>query len=125
MYRSACGSTRLLFKGVVPMKTPTCFVAFALLSGELQGLYGHFESQIFEWPTGVPRRSRLVFIGNLPPRTQEALRAGVSSCIAPPRSRRSPPPPRRLAQEAAGGGSAFAARLGSVKFGGGDDDLFV
>ncbi|CAM9882120.1 unnamed protein product [Ascophyllum nodosum] len=91
----------------------------------VQGLYGHFESQIFEWPTGVPRRSRLVFIGNLPPRTQEALRAGVSSCIAPPRSRRSPPPPRRLAQEAAGGGSAFAARLRSVKFGGGDDDLFV
>lgn len=98
-----------------------------------QGLYGHFESEVSDWPPGATRLSRMVFIGDLSPRVQEALRAGVRSCIAAPRAR--PPPPKPLAQRppatrysggGGGGGGAFASRLGSVKFGGGGgDDLFL
>ncbi|CAM9429909.1 unnamed protein product, partial [Hapterophycus canaliculatus] len=58
----------------------------------VQGLYGHFESEVSDWPPGATRLSRMVFIGDLSPRVQEALRAGVRSCIAAPRAR--PPTPK-------------------------------
>ncbi|CAM9600127.1 unnamed protein product [Scytosiphon promiscuus] len=98
----------------------------------VQGLYGHFESEVSDWPPGATRLSRMVFIGDLSPRVQEALRAGVRSCVAAPRARPPPPKPRTQRSSAgrdgggSGGGGAFASRLGSVKFGGGGgDDLFL
>lgn len=98
----------------------------------LQGLYGHVESEVSEWPAGATRVSRLVFIGDLSPRVQDALRAGVRSCLAPPRARPPPPkvrPPPSAAGRAGGGGGGgggFASRLGSVKFGGGgSEDPFL
>lgn len=91
-----------------------------------QGLYGHFESELGRWPAGSTRRSRLVFIGDLPPIVQESLKVGVRSCIAQPRPR--PPPPPRKSMATSGGeasGAGFANRLGAVKFGGRDDDLLL
>ena len=102
--------------------------------GGAKGLYGHVESEVSDWPAGATRVSRVVFIGDLSPRVQEALRTGVRSCVAPPRAR-PPPPPKTRPQGSAvgrgggggggggsGGGGGFASRLGSVKFGGGGID---
>lgn len=104
----------------------------AFLGSSTKGLYGHFESEVSDWPPEATRLSRMVFIGDLSPRVQEALRAGVRSCIAAPRARPPPPKPRVQRPSArrdgggGGGGGAFASRLGSVKFGGGGgDDLFL
>ncbi|CAM9909711.1 unnamed protein product [Ectocarpus fasciculatus] len=98
----------------------------------VQGLYGHFESEGSDWPAGATRVSRMVFIGDLSPRVQEALRAGVRSCIAARRARPPPPKPRAIAGRdggsgggGGGGGGGFASRLGTVKFGGGGNDLFL
>ncbi|CAN0551875.1 unnamed protein product [Ectocarpus sp. 12 AP-2014] len=96
----------------------------------VQGLYGHFESEVSDWPAGATRVSRMVFIGELCPRVQEALRAGVRSSVASRRARPPPPKPRVIAgrerrSRVGGGGGGFASRLGSVKFGGGENDLFL
>ncbi|CAN0439688.1 unnamed protein product, partial [Ectocarpus sp. 8 AP-2014] len=96
----------------------------------VQGLYGHFESEVSDWPAGATRVSRMVFIGDLSPRVQEALRAGVRSCVAARRARPPPPKPRAIAGRergsgVGGGGGGFASRLGAVKFGGGGNDLFL
>eukprot|EP00752_Nemacystus_decipiens_P007212 g6455.t1 len=96
----------------------------------VQGLYGHVESEVSEWPAGATRVSRLVFIGDLSTRVQDALRAGVRSCLAAPRARPPPPksrPPASLAGRArGGGGGGFASRIGAVKFGGGgSDDIYL
>ncbi|CAM9166451.1 unnamed protein product [Ectocarpus sp. 6 AP-2014] len=96
----------------------------------VQGLYGHFESEVSDWPAGATRVSRMVFIGDLSPRVQEALRAGVRSCVAARRARPPPPKPRAIAGRErgsgfGGGGGGFASRLGAVKFGGGGNDLFL
>lgn len=87
------------------------------------------ESEVSEWPAGATRVSRMVFIGDLSPRIQDALRAGVRSCVAAPRAR---PPPRKVRPTpgrdsgGGGGGGGFASRLGSVKFGvGASEDLFL
>lgn len=110
----------------------TSCVCVSLSLSHLQGLYGHVESEVSEWPTGATRVSRLVFIGDLSPRVQDALRAGVRSCLAAPRARPPPPkvrpPPSAAAGRTSGGGGGggFASRLGSVKFGGGgSEDLFL
>ncbi|CAN0388667.1 unnamed protein product [Ectocarpus sp. 12 AP-2014] len=96
----------------------------------VQGLYGHFESEVSDWPAGATRVSRMVFIGDLCSRVQEALRAGVRSCVAPRRARPPHPKSRAIAGRergsgVGGGGGGFASRLGSVKFGGGENDLFL
>ncbi|CAB1117394.1 unnamed protein product [Ectocarpus sp. CCAP 1310/34] len=96
----------------------------------VQGLYGHFESEVSDWPAGATRVSRMVFIGDLCPRVQEALQRGVRSCVASRRARPLPPKPRAIAGRergsgVGGGGGGFASRLGSVKFGGGENDLFL
>ncbi|CAM9831150.1 unnamed protein product, partial [Sphacelaria rigidula] len=93
----------------------------------VQGLYGHFETEVGDWPAGATRRTRLVFIGDLPSAVQESLKTGVRSCVAKSAPRPAPPPTRKATTSLSGGagGTGFANRFGTVKFGGRDDDNFL
>lgn len=106
----------------------------------MQGLYGHVESEAGEWPAGVARRSRIVFIGDFSTVMRENLEAGVRSCVARPRAqqvtpgwrasaaaaqRPAPAPARTQAAAALPNYDSFARRLGAVKFGGEGEDVFL
>ena len=84
-----------------------------------QGLYGHFESEVSDWPVGTTRRSRMVFIGDLPPVMQEALRAGVRSCMVAARPRVLPPPPPSSSSSSSSKYQRSAGAPGVGKRGGG------
>jgi hypothetical protein len=50
----------------------------------VQGVYGHVEDEdTGEWPSGSKPRTRIVFIGQLPPALQDDIRRGLIGCLAP------------------------------------------